>query len=355
MQLRLEALERHLSNDLSSLYIVHGDEHLLVQEASDRIRNRARLAGFTNRTVFTVERGFDWSLLLGANQSISLFGDRQLVEVRIPSGKPGKDGAEALRIFAARAADNSDVLTIVTLPYLDAMTQKATWFGALVEARVAVRIYPVERAALPNWIGQRLSLQQQRVASGDEGRRTLQFLVDRVEGNLLAAHQEILKLGLLYPPGVLGFEQIQDAVLNVARYNVYQLNEAMLAGDVGRLVRVLDFLRGGLRGDSDVTLRVLWTITDELRTLLRFKRGMAAGKPLAILIREHRVWGPRERLIGSALLRVTEGVLEHGLVRAAIIERQVKGLMGGTSANLRSVPVNPWDGLLDLAMIVAGR
>ncbi len=348
MQLRLDALEPHLAKGLAGLYVVYGDEHLLAQEACDRIRAAARAAGYTDRSVFTVERGFDWSSLLGASQSMSLFGDRQLVELRIPSGKPGKEGAEALKTLAASA--NPDVLTLVTLPRLDAATQKSAWFTALADSGVALKIDPVERAQLPNWIGQRLAQQGQRVAPGDDGRRALQFVAERVEGNLLAAHQEIQKLGLLYPQGVLSFEQIHDAVLNVARYDVFKLNEAMLTGDVGRLARMLD----GLRGEGEASVLVLWAVVEELRTLLRIKRGVAAGKPLAMLLRENRVWGPRERLIGPALSRLTDAALERGLALAARLDRQVKGLSAQARGEWRNaLPPDAWDGLFELAMTVA--
>ncbi|WP_343657513.1 DNA polymerase III subunit delta [Paraburkholderia caribensis] len=349
MQLRLDALEAHLAKGPAGLYVVYGDEHLLAQEACDRIRATARANGFTDRTVFTVERGFDWSSLLGASQSMSLFGDRQLVELRIPTGKPGKEGADALKTLAASA--NPDVLTLITLPRLDAATQKAAWFTALADAGVALKIDPVERAQLPGWVGQRLAQQGQRVAAGEEGKRALQFIAERVEGNLLAAHQEIQKLGLLYPSGALSFEQVHDAVLNVARYDVFKLNEAMLAGDVGRLSRMID----GLKGEGEAAVLVLWAVVEEIRTLLRIKRGVEAGKPLPMLLRENRVWGPRERLVGPALSRVTEASLEKALALAAKLDRQVKGLSGGTPGNHRhDPPPDPWAGLFELAMAVAG-
>ncbi len=349
MQLRLDALEAHLAKGPAGLYVVYGDEHLLAQEACDRIRATARANGFTDRTVFTVERGFDWSSLLGASQSMSLFGDRQLVELRIPTGKPGKEGADALKTLAASA--NPDVLTLITLPRLDAATQKAAWFTALADAGVALKIDPVERAQLPGWVGQRLAQQGQRVAAGEEGKRALQFIAERVEGNLLAAHQEIQKLGLLYPSGALSFEQVHDAVLNVARYDVFKLNEAMLAGDVGRLSRMID----GLKGEGEAAVLVLWAVVEEVRTLLRIKRGVEAGKPLPMLLRENRVWGPRERLVGPALSRVTEASLEKALALAAKLDRQVKGLSGGTPGNHRhDPPPDPWAGLFELAMTVAG-
>lgn len=349
MQLRLDALDAHLAKGLAGLYVVFGDEHLLAQEACDRIRASARAAGFTERHVFTVERSFDWSSLLGATQSMSLFGDRQLIELRIPSGKPGKEGADALKALAA--AGNPDVLVLVTLPRLDAATQKSAWFTALAESGVSLRIDPVERAQLPNWVAQRLAQQGQRAAPGEEGRRALQFIAERVEGNLLAAHQEIQKLGLLYPQGALTFEQVHDAVLNVARYDVFKLNEAMLAGDVGRLSRMID----GLKGEGEAAVLVLWALTEELRTLLKIKRGAAAGKPLAMLLRENRVWGPRERLVGPALSRVTEPLLEEGLALAAALDRQVKGLTGAMPGSRRrpALPPDPWEGLFELAALVA--
>ncbi|CBW73918.1 DNA polymerase III, delta subunit (EC 2.7.7.7) [Mycetohabitans rhizoxinica HKI 454] len=354
MQLRADALESHLAKTLGRLYVVYGDEPLLAQEALARIRAAARAAGFTERNVFSVERGFDWSLLLGATQSMSLFGERQLIELRIPTGKPGKDGGDALKALAA--SDNPDLLTLIALPRLDAATQKTAWFTALVQAGVAIRIDTIERAQLPNWIAQRLAAQQQRLVAGDAGRRALQFIAERVEGNLLAAHQEIQKLGLLYPAGELTLEQVQDAVLNVARYDVFKLNEAMLAGDVARLARMLD----GLRGEGEATVLVLWAVVEEIRALARIKRGLTAGKPLASLMRENRVWGPRERLMGPALQRVDERSLERALALAARLDRQVKGLCGGVPARVGVAPAraslppaDPWDGLFDLAMTIA--
>ncbi|CAN0618391.1 DNA polymerase III subunit delta [Burkholderia multivorans] len=351
MQLRLDALEAHLAKGLAGLYTVYGDEPLLAQEACDRIRAAARAAGFTERSVHTVERGFDWSVLLGASQAMSLFGERQLIELRIPSGKPGKDGADALKTLAGAA--NPDALMLVTLPRLDAATQKSAWFTALANGGVALKIDPVDRVQLPNWIGQRLAMQGQRVAPGEDGRRALQFIAERVEGNLLAAHQEIQKLGLLYPQGPLSFEQVHDAVLNVARYDVFKLNEAMLAGDAARLSRMID----GLKGEGEAIVLVLWAVVEELRTLLRIKRGVAAGKPLAALLRENRVWGPRERLIGPALSRVSEPLLEKALAFAARLDRQVKGLSAVATPVRRAQdepPPDPWDGLFQLAMTVAG-
>ncbi|MGI4902932.1 MAG: DNA polymerase III subunit delta [Janthinobacterium lividum] len=349
MQLRADSLAGHLARQLQPLYTVWGDETLLVGESVDQIRQAARASGCTEREVFTVERGFDWSRLLGATQSMSLFGERRLIELRIPSGKPGKDGGEALRALAA--GPNPDHLLLVTLPRLDAATQKSAWFAALSEQGAAVRVDPIERAQLPGWIETRLAAQGQRLAPGAEGRRALQFIAERVEGNLLAAHQEIQKLALLFPAGVLDPEQVCDAVLNVARYDVFKLNEAMLAGDVGRLSRMI----GGLRGEGEAAVLVLWALVEEIRMLLRVKRGLAAGKPLAVLARESRVWGPRERLLPKAVARVDEAALERALGLSARLDRQLKGLVETRRPGMPppALPPDAWDGLFELAMCVA--
>jgi DNA polymerase-3 subunit delta len=336
MQLRADSLDQHLSKGLSALYVITSDEHLLAMEAADKIRKAARGQGFSEREVLTVERSFKWGALLAANQSQSLFGDRKLIELRIPSGKPGKDGAQALQEYIAHLSP--DNLTLISLPKLDWATQKAAWVTALQQAAVYIDIPLVERAQLPVWLQQRLALQQQ---SAD--RQSLEFIADRVEGNLLAAHQEIQKLALLYPSGKLSFEQVHDAVLNVARYDVFKLNEAMLSGDVSRLVRMLE----GLKGEGEALPLVLWAVAEEIRTLLRIKSGLVQGKPLPVLLKENRIWGPRERLVEPALRRVQLAVLREALQEAAQIDKMVKGLRAKAFAG------DPWDALLQLGLKVA--
>ncbi len=341
MQLRAEALEAHLSKGLAPLYVISSDEHLLAIEAADRIRAKARAAGFTEREVLVVERHFKWGELLAANQAMSLFGDRKLIELRIPGGKPGKDGGQALQDYAAACAaagSAGDTLTMVSLPKLDWQAQKSAWVGALQKHGVYIEIPVVERHQLANWIGTRLAAQAQ---SADKP--ALEFMVERVEGNLLAAHQEIRKLGLLYPEGRLSFEQVQDAVLNVARYDVFKLSEAMLSGDVARLVRMLD----GLKGEGEALPLVLWAVNEEIRTLLKLKLGTADGRPLPVLLKEYRIWGPRERLMAPALSRVKLSTLELAVARAAQIDRMIKGLRTKDFAG------DAWDALLQLALMIA--
>ena len=243
MQIAAGQLPNQLQRGLASLYTLHGDEPLLIQEGADAIRAAARAAGYSERTSHTVAGAhFDWSEVLAAGGSLSLFSDKQIVEVRIPSGKIGKDGSLAIQQLAEQARGNDSTLTIVMLPRLDKTTRSGAWFCALESHGVTVGVEPVERSALPQWLAQRLSQQGQRVKGGIEGQRTLQFFADRVEGNLLAAHQEIQKLALLFAPGELDFEQVESAVLNVARYDVFKLSEAVLAGQTARVQRMLDGL-----------------------------------------------------------------------------------------------------------------
>ncbi|MES2536628.1 MAG: DNA polymerase III subunit delta [Pseudomonadota bacterium] len=339
MQLRFDGLDVHLAKSLAPLYVISSDEHLLALEAADKIRKTARAQGFSEREVLTVERTFKWGELLAANQSQSLFGDKKLIELRIPTGKPGKDGGQALQSYAASLSP--DNVTLITLPKLDWATQKAAWVASLQQASVFIDIPLVERAQLPAWIGNRLAAQRQ---SAD--RQGIDFIVDRVEGNLLAAHQEIQKLGLLHAEGKLNFEQIHDAVLNVARYDVFKLNEAMLAGDAARLVRMVD----GLKGEGEALPLVLWAVAEEIRTLLKLKSGMEQGRPLAMLLKEYRIWGPRERLMEPALRRLSLPTLENALQEAAQIDKMVKGLRAKAFAG------DAWDAMLQLGLkIVRGR
>ena len=341
MQLRADALDAHLSKSLASLYVISSDEHLLALEAADRIRASARAAGFSEREVLSVDRYFKWGELQSVNQSMSLFGDKKLIELRIPTGKPGKEGGQALQDYAANcaaAATADDTLTLITLPKLDWAAQKSAWVTALQRAAVYIDIPVVERPQLANWIGQRLAAQGQ---SADK--LSLDFMVERVEGNLLAAHQEIRKLGLLYPEGRLSAEQVQDAVLNVARYDVFKLSEAMLSGDVSRLVRMLE----GLKGEGEALPLVLWAVAEEIRILLKLKLGVNDGRPLAVLMKDYRIWGPRERLIPNAIARVSLSTLQTAMHEAAQIDKLIKGLRA------RAFAGDPWDALLQLAMRIA--
>lgn len=346
MQLAANQLIPHLQRGLKSLYTIHGDEPLLQQELLDTIRTTARQQGYTERTSHTVAGAhFDWSEVLAAGGTLSLFADKQIVEVRIPSGKPGKEGSTALQQLAEMAQGNDTTLSIVMLPRMDKMSKSSAWFAALENFGVTLQVDPIERQVLPQWIAQRLAAQGQRVAAGEEGQRTLQFFADRVEGNLLAAHQEIQKLGLLYPldganGGVLGFEQVESAVLNVARYDVFKLSEAVLAGQAIRVQRMLD----GLQAEGEAEVLVHYTLAEDIRALKRVKDALGQGRPLPLALREQRIWGPRERLFERVLPRLSEAALSQLLQSAHVVDGIVKGL------KQPDWPASGWQALHRLAL-----
>lgn len=341
MQIRADALSQQLSKALRPIYTVYGDEALLAQEAADAIRAAARAQGYGERKVFTVAGAyFDWAPVLGAAQAMSLFAERQFIEIRIPSGKPGKDGSEALQRYCERLPE--DVVTLVTLPRLDKTQLNSAWFLALDGAGATVRVDPVERRALPQWIAQRLVAQGQRVPEGEEGQRTLAFFADRVEGNLLAAHQELQKLALLHPKGELSLEQIEAAVLNVARYDVFKLSESVLGGQVARVLRMLD----GLEAEGEAAVLVHWALAEDIRALKRVRDAVDGGKPLPMALREARVWGPKERLFE----RIVPGLHAADLTRLVQAAQVCDGLVKG----LRHPdwPSEPWAGLRRLALML---
>ena len=280
--------------------------------------------------------------MLAAGGSLSLFADKQIVEIRIPSGKPGKDGSTALQQLAEAAQGNDSTLTLVMLPRLDKATRTGAWFSALENNGVTLQVEPIERAALPQWIAQRLGLQGQRVMPGDEGQRTLQFFADRVEGNLLAAHQEIQKLALLHPAGELSWEQVEAAVNNVARYDVFKLSEAVLAGNPQRVARMLD----GLQAEGEAEVLVHYTLAEDIRALKRVKDAMASGRPLPMALRENRIWGPRERAFERVLPRLDDRMLARLLRAAHVVDGICKGL------KQPDWPASGWQALQRLALML---
>lgn len=316
--LKGEQLASHLERDLKSIYVVYGDEPLLVIEAADAIRAASRRKGFDERQVLTAISGFNWIELHHAAGNMSLFGGRTLIDLRIPTGKPGRDGSAAIQEYCARPSPDSVLL--VTLPGLDWSEEKAAWFKTLGDAGVVIKLIPPSLGELPAWVAGRLRRQQQ--SADNEG---LRFIAERVEGNLLAAHQEILKLGLLFPPGALSLPQIQEAVLNVARYDLDGLREALLLGDVARLTRTLD----GLRQEGEAPPLVLWAMTEEVRALAQVKAGQQAGQSLDTLLKEARVWGARQILFKRAVQRIDSVRSGVALKQAASIDRIVKGVGAG--------------------------
>ena len=343
--IKIDAFHSHMNQvqlgqrALSQLYILSTDEPLLLMEAKDQLRKLVKEKGFTERDTLMQDAQFDWESLLSSNQNMSLFGDKKHIELTMPTGKPGREGAEALKQFAKQLAQNStsdpDSITSIYLPRLDSQTQKSAWFTALDEVGLAVRIEELDRSALPAWIKDRLKRQQQQLPSGEDGQRTIQFLVDQFEGNLIAAHQEIQKLGLLYPQGEITEEQIRDAVMHVARYDVFHLSEAFLTGDMARINRMLD----GLKGEGEALVLVVWTLSEEIRLIKNLKEEAILGGHVPSLLKARRIWGKREQLLPSVVQRMSIPVIDRALEMIAKVDKQSKGMMA------KDMPLDPWDGL----------
>jgi len=334
MNLAPAELDDHLARTLAPLYIVHGDEPLLALEAADAIRTAARARGFDEREVLIVEQGFKWDALVAANAQAGLFGGRRLVDLRIPNGKPGVEGGKALEAYAADP--NPDHMTLITLPRLDRATQDSAWFGALSRTGVVIAVQPLDRAALPGWIGARLARQKQKV-----GRETLAFLADHCEGNLLAARQEIEKLALLLPEGELDGAAVEAAVSDVARFDVFALSEAWLAGDAARALRILAVLED----EGEAPTLVIWQLSEDVHALATVQQMVRDGTPAGAAVRNVRVWGKRQSALERAVKRVGRDTVATLLSSLARLDSLVKGLGQG----------RPWDEIAATALVLCGK
>lgn len=334
MQLRPSQLAAHLAKDLRPLYVVHGDEPLLAMEAGDQIRAAARAAAFEEREVLVADAGFRWEAFTAANRNLGLFATRKLVDLRIPSGRPGVEGARALEDCAEHPSAAS--MTLISLPRLDRAAQTSSWFTALERAGVTIAVQPLERAELPLWLATRLARQNQRVSPD-----TLQFLADTTEGNLLAARQEIEKLGLLLSEGELDHDAVEQAVADVARFDVFQLSEAWLSGDAARVCRIL----AALEGEGEGVPLLLWQLGEDLHALAEVLAAVASGTPLGTAIRTVRVWGKRQMALEKAAARVPPSRIPDLVTQLARLDALAKGIGRG----------NVWDELLALALALCGQ
>ncbi len=326
MRINTDQLARKLSGGLAPAWLVAGDEALLTGEAADAIRARARAEGFSGRELFVTDRGFDWSELLASTRTLSLFSERRIIEVRMPTPRPGKEGGAVLATLAADPGPDILLLVVTTRPEKD--TWASAWFKAFDKHAVVVQSWPVEIGELPRWITGRAA---RHGLSLD--REAADLLAERVEGNLLAAHQEIEKLALLHGKGELGVDEVRAAVANSARYDVFQLGEAALEGDVARSLRILE----GLRAEGAEPPLVLWVLCRELRALADARSGV-----------ERKAYGaPAERhkaIAEKAARRIAGKPLGPMFAAAAVVDRQIKGL----------APGEPWTSLTGLVATIAG-
>lgn len=333
-QLRPDQLAGQLRRALAPVCFIHGDETLVVNECADAVRAAARAQGFADRQVFSADAGFDWNSLRAACDSLSLFAEKRLLELRLPTGKPGKEGSAALRDYAERPA--ADTVLLVLSAKLEPAARNSKWVQALDKAGVSVRVWPVEAAQLPAWIERRMRARGMQAAP-----EALALLAERVEGNLLAADQEIEKLYLLNGAGTLDLETVTELVVDSARYDVFGLVENALAGDAVHAQRVL----AGLRAEGIDPVLVLWALAREIRALAAMAADVEGGTPVPRVLASHRVWEKRKAVIGRALKRAPGRQWRGWLQRCARIDRVIKGRATGSC----------WDELLQLSLDLAGR
>lgn len=318
MQINPNQLAQQLNKGLSPLYVLVGDEPLTQSECLDAIRLAARKAGAEERTSFIVERYFNWQQITQYSQALSLFSSRRILEIHIPNGKPGTDGGKALSELAATL--EPDTTVIVVLPTLERDAKNSAWFSALQSASTLIELKEIMPNQLPQWLASRLAMQNQRADATSLG-----FIANQVEGNLLAAHQEIQKLGLLYPAGEISADAIKESVLNVSRFDAFQLGEAVLAGDAERTSRILQ----GLQDEGESVVAVMNPLMWALRPLVRIKQAEARGENMMNAMNTARIYGDRQQLVKRALSRLSLRQLEAALQKLCDIDKTAKGVMFG--------------------------
>lgn len=333
MKLRLDQLHDHLQQGLRPLYLLSGDEPLQLGEAADAIRARARQQGFNERQVLHVEAGFDWNSLAAASHTLSLFAEQRLLDLRLPSGKPGKEGGAALSDYAANPAP--DTVLLISSGKLDKSASNSKWYKSLDAAGVTLQVWPVEAPALPQWVAQRM-----RTRGMSASAEAARLLAERVEGNMLAAAQEVEKLRLLHGESSINAQMVEEGVADSARYDIFELVDTALLGDSARVARVME----GLRGEGVEPILILWALVREIRVLEEMAWEMEHGASVDAVMKARWVWEKRKPAVRAGLKRHNARRWSQLLRRAVRIDRMVKGAEQG----------NPRDELVQLALLIAG-
>lgn len=338
MKLRANQITQHFkkaaqSNTLLPLYIVSGEDPLLTQEACDLLRQNARSAGFSERELYSVEAGFDWNQLLESTNSMSLFGDRKLLEIRLTKPKLDEAGKKALATYLSHPSD--DNLIILSMGKLDRKTLNTKWFQGLENKSALIQIWPIENHQLPQWIQQRMEskgLQPSQDAT--------QLLADRVEGNLLAAAQEVEKLTLLIEPGPVNINTIRAAVADHSRYTQYELVDHAIQGNATQALKILSFLEHS----GTEPIAILWALAKDLRALEGIATATENGLAQARAFKDFRVWDNRKPIFQKALQKHKSTSFRLMLTEASYIDHAVKGLANA----------NPWVGFKNIILMLSG-
>lgn len=333
MKVRVEQLASQLSNNLAPVYFISGDEPFQVDEATQMIRQQCAQQGYNERELLHVDKSFDWQQLQAAAGALSLFAQQRVIELRLPSAKPGTDGAKALVAYTEQLPQ--DTILLIVAGKLDSSQTRSKWFNALEQAGVVVQVWPVEKAQLPGWVRQRMQLRGMQPTEG-----ALTMLVDRVEGNLLAADQELEKLRLLHGEGSIDEQQVASAVSDSARFDVFGLVDAALAGDAQRTSRVLF----GLMAEGIEAVVVLWAVAREIRSIHAMALAIQQGQSVDSVMGQYRVWDKRKPQVRAALQRYPARRWQGLLWQAGEIDKMIKGLSAGKA----------WDELLQLSLKIGG-
>ena len=334
MKIKANQLSSQLQKNLAPCYLITGDEHLLVDEALDAIRAVARERGFASRDLHIAAAGFDWAQLHDSSANMSLFAEKRIVELRLPTGKPGRVGSQAIVDLVDRT--DSDLMLIVSGPKLDRSAQSSKWVKSIESAGVNVQIWPIGQRELPGWIAERM-----RRAGLQPDRGATALIADRVEGNLLAAGQEIEKLRLILGEGKVTADDVSGAVANSSRFDVFKLVDAALTGDAKRALRILS----GLRAEGVEPVIVVWALTRELRTLAGLTDTIAAGMDLAGGMKKTGVWSNRQALVRSCIGRHQHGDFHRLLKAANQADQAAKG----------QVRADPWLLSTDIVLGISTR
>ncbi len=318
MRIKPEQLGAALQKGLMPVYFISGDEPLQLGEVADAVRKAAKKMGFENREIMSAETGFEWNQLAFSADSSCIFADKKIIDLRLPSGAPGIDGAKALTAYCERPPE--DTLLLITAGKLASGALKTRWLETLDKTGVVIQVWPLEGQDLIRWLQQRL--QQRGLHAQTEG---LGILASRVEGNLLAAAQEIEKLYVLYGTGNLSNQQIFDVVADSSRYDVFKLMDSVLSASVNRIIRILS----GLRAEGIAAPIVLWAVTREARSLIKIKLAISQGQNRQIIFKNNQIWDKRKQLVNNALNRLSENDLNRLLVLTAKADRQIKGQQQG--------------------------
>lgn len=334
MRLKAEQLEtQHEREPLAPVYLICGDELLLVQEAADTLRATALKKGYSERELFHAESGFNWDQILSEANSLSLFSSKKILEIRIGNGKPGDKGSKILKEYLSNP--NPDTLLLIITPKLDASTLRSKWVKAIESVGALIQIWPVSAQQLPRWINSRL-----KQAGIRANNQAIEILADRVEGNLLAAAQEIEKLKLLVPNGEVDGNIMSTVVADSARYSVFTLVDKALSGDVQSAAKTLR----GLKDEGAEATVILWSLAREVRTLLSVTEAHNKGENLEWALKNAGVWEKRKSLVKSAARRLKPATLKQMLRLSGGIDRTIKGLR----------TADHWDDLATLTLMLSG-